>query len=78
MARQASRLNGRSTMTQLVAPSATAPGVIHSDPAIDFALAQPLDRRRLQAYLALMMQEAQSIEQFRLLNWAKDTRQAIP
>jgi hypothetical protein len=31
----------------------------------------------LQAYLALMMQEAQSIEQFRLLNWDKDTRQAI-
>jgi transposase InsO family protein len=32
----------------------------------------------LQAYLDLMMQEAQSIEQFRLQHWAKDTRQTIP
>lgn len=30
----------------------------------------------LQDYLTLMMQEAQSIEQYRLMNWAKDTRAA--
>ena len=42
-------------MNQSVAPAATAPGVSPTAAQIEFAQAQPLDRRRLQAYLALMV-----------------------
>ena len=41
-------------MNQSGAPAATARGSARSEPAVEFALAQPLHRRRLQAYLALM------------------------
>lgn len=41
-------------MNQVVAPAATAPGPAPGDIGLHFASAQPLERRRLQAYLALM------------------------
>ncbi len=41
-------------MNQSVAPAATAPGSTRSNAALEFAQAQPLNQRRLQAYLALM------------------------
>lgn len=41
-------------MNQPVAPAATAPGTPRSNKGLEFAQAQPLARRRLQAYLALM------------------------
>ena len=41
-------------MNQSVAPAATAPGRTRANNTLEFAQAQPLERRRLQAYLALM------------------------
>ena len=41
-------------MKQSGAPAATARGSARSEPAVEFVQAEPLDRRRLQAYLALM------------------------
>ncbi len=41
-------------MNQSVAPAATAPDSNRSSKAMEFAQAQPLHQRRLQAYLALM------------------------
>ena len=42
-------------MNQLVAPDATVPGGIPSEARLPLEQAQPLERRRLQAYLALMV-----------------------
>ena len=42
-------------MNQPVAPDATLPGGIPSEAHLRFEQAQPLERRRLQAYLALMV-----------------------
>ena len=41
-------------MNQVIAPAATVPGTTPPADSLQFEQAQPLDRRRLQAYLALM------------------------
>jgi hypothetical protein len=48
-------LHGRRTMNQIVASGATVPGGVRSEARLPFEHAQPLERRRLQAYLALMV-----------------------
>ena len=48
-------LLGRRKMKQRVASGATVPGGVTVDPALPFEQARPLERRRLQAYLALIV-----------------------
>ena len=60
-ARQALGLYGHCKMNHSVAPAATAPGAFSTLAQLEFAQAQPLDRRRLQAYLALMASDILAI-----------------
>ena len=48
-------------MSQFVAPDATIPGSVPSPARLPFEQAQPLERRRLQAYLALIVADILAI-----------------
>lgn len=48
-------------MNQLVASGAAAPGDMPATARLPFEQAQPLERRRLQAYLALMVGDFRSV-----------------